>query len=75
LSVWSSLGFSDVARQARGNHHPLLVLLNGGLGWTQLFTKAGTNEGGLWGVLMDLPPSFTVVPETTWRWGNAISAF
>lgn len=53
---------------------PVLVLLNGGLGWTQLFTKAGTNEGGLWGVLMDLPPSFTVVPETTWRWGNAISA-
>jgi hypothetical protein len=28
----------------------------------------------LWGVLMDLPPSFTVIPETTWRWGNAISA-
>lgn len=53
---------------------PLLVLLNGGLGWTQLFTKATTNEGGLWGVLMDPPPSFTVVPETTWRWGNAISA-
>ena len=53
---------------------PLLVLLNGGLGWTQLFSKAGSNEGGLWGVLMDLPPSFTVVPETTWRWGNAISA-
>ena len=53
---------------------PLLVLLNGGLGWTQLFTKAGTHEGGLWGVLMDPPPSFTVVPETTWRWGNAISA-
>jgi hypothetical protein len=53
---------------------PLLVILNGGLGWTQLFSKASTNEGGLWGVLMDLPPSFTVVPETTWRWGNAISA-
>jgi hypothetical protein len=53
---------------------PLLVILNGGLGWTQLFAKAGTNEGGLWGVLMDMPPSFTVVPETTWRWGNAISA-
>ena len=53
---------------------PLLVILNGGLGWTQLFAKAGTNEGGLWGVLMDMPPSFTVVPDTTWRWGNAISA-
>jgi hypothetical protein len=53
---------------------PLLVLLNGGLGWVLLFEKAGTNQGGLFGVLMDLPPSFTVIPETTWRWGNAISA-
>src|ERR1041385_2386932 len=53
---------------------PLIVLLNGGLGWTLLFSKAGTSEGGLFGVLADLPPSFTVIPETTWRWGNAISA-
>ncbi|HEU4870624.1 MAG TPA: hypothetical protein VFT08_07240, partial [Pyrinomonadaceae bacterium] len=53
---------------------PLIVLLNGGMGWTLLFSNAGTNERGLFGVLMDLPPSFTVIPETTWRWGNAISA-
>jgi hypothetical protein len=52
---------------------PLVVLLNGGMGWTLLFEKAGANEGGLFGVLMDLPPSFTVIPETTWRWGNAVS--
>jgi len=52
---------------------PLIVLLNGGLGWLLLFEKAGTHEGGLWGVLMNYP-SFTVIPETTWRWGNAISA-
>jgi hypothetical protein len=52
---------------------PLIVLLNGGMGWTLLFEKAGSNEGGLFGVLMDLPPSFTVIPETTWRWGNAVS--
>ncbi|HKP48082.1 MAG TPA: hypothetical protein VJT50_15885, partial [Pyrinomonadaceae bacterium] len=26
------------------------------------------------GVLDNLPPSFTVIPETTWRWGNAVSA-
>src|SRR5258705_10459577 len=25
------------------------------------------------GVFNDLPPSFTIMPETTWRWGNAIS--
>ena len=53
---------------------PLLVLLNGGMGWVLLFDKAGQNERGLFGVLSDLPPSFTVIPETTWRWGNAISA-
>jgi hypothetical protein len=53
---------------------PLLVLLNGGMGWVLLFDKAGKNEGGLFGVLLDLPASFTVIPETTWRWGNAISA-
>jgi len=53
---------------------PLIVLLNGGMGWVLLFEKAGQNEGGLFGVLWDLPPSFTVIPETTWRWGNAISA-
>src|SRR5215213_10323358 len=52
---------------------PLVVLLNGGMGWTLLFDKAGSNEGGLFGLLMDLPPSFTVIPETTWRWGNAVS--
>jgi hypothetical protein len=53
---------------------PLIVLLNGGFGWYLLFEKAWYGEGGLWGVLTDLPPSFTVIPETTWRWGNAISA-
>ena len=53
---------------------PLLVLLNGGFGFKLLFDKALENRGGLFGVLTDLPPSFTVIPETTWRWGNAISA-
>jgi hypothetical protein len=53
---------------------PLLVLLNGGFGWTLLYDKAKLNERGLFGVLTDLPPSFTVIPETTWRWGNAVSA-
>ena len=53
---------------------PLLVLLNGGFGWVLLLNKAKDNDYGLLGVFRDLPPSFTVIPETTWRWGNAISA-
>ncbi len=52
---------------------PIIVLLNGGLGWKMLFEKAQANEKGLFGVLSDLPPSFTVVPETIWRFGNSIS--
>ena len=53
---------------------PLIVLLNGGFGWYMLFEKAVNGDGGLWGVLTDLPPSFTVIPDSIWRWGNAISA-
>ena len=52
---------------------PLIVLLNGGFGWVLLFDKAVANDKGLLGALLDLQPSFTVIPETTWRWGNAIS--
>jgi hypothetical protein len=53
---------------------PLLVILNGGFGWALLLNFAAKNENGLYGVLTHLPPSFTVIPETTWRWGNAISS-
>ena len=53
---------------------PVLVILNGGFGWVLLFTRANENESGLLGVLANLPPSLTVIPETTWRWGNAVSA-
>ncbi|MGH9956981.1 MAG: hypothetical protein ACREBC_07610, partial [Pyrinomonadaceae bacterium] len=53
---------------------PLLVLLNGGFGWVLLWNQAWQSNKGLWGAVHNLPPSFTVIPETTWRWGNAISA-
>lgn len=52
---------------------PLIVILSGGLGWVLLFDQARTDPGGLWGALMNLAPSFTVIPDTTWRWGNAVS--
>jgi hypothetical protein len=53
---------------------PVLVLLNGGFGWVLLWNQiTQKNENGLIGVLQNLPPSFTIIPETTWRWGNALS--
>jgi hypothetical protein len=53
---------------------PLLVLLNGGLGWVLLWKQENHGEQGLFGMLKNLPPSLTVIPETSWRWGNAVSA-
>ena len=52
---------------------PLLVLLNGGFGWVLLWTEMKQSDTGLFGALKALPPSVTVIPNTTWRWGNAIS--
>ena len=52
---------------------PLLVLLNGGFGWVLLWTEFKQRDTGLLGALQALPPSVTVIPETTWRWGNALS--
>jgi hypothetical protein len=53
---------------------PILVLLNGGFGWILLWEQIKKNDNqGLAAFLQGLPPSFTVIPETTWRWGNAMS--
>ena len=52
---------------------PVLVLLNGGLGWVLLWDQMKEDRAGLLGAFKNLLPSYTVIPETTWRWGNAIS--
>ncbi len=53
---------------------PLLVILSGGLGWIMLWKQIREKGyGELSQILQNLPPSFTVIPETTWRWGNAVS--
>lgn len=51
---------------------PILVLLNGGVGWILLWDQARGSDNAL-GLLQTLMPSYTVIPETTWRWGNALS--
>ncbi len=52
---------------------PMLVMLNGGFGWLLLWTEMKRTDTGLIGALKALPPSVTVIPDTTWRWGNAVS--
>jgi hypothetical protein len=51
---------------------PLLVFLNGGLGFVFLWTSY-SDKKSFRAFLSGLPNSFTILPETTWRWGNAMS--
>jgi hypothetical protein len=52
---------------------PVLVFLNGGFGWILLW-PALQNSNNRAEFVKSLPVSFTIIPETTWRWGNAVSA-
>ena len=52
---------------------PLLVILNGGFGWVMLVDATLAKHAGWTEFLKSLPVSFTIIPETTWRWGNAVS--
>jgi hypothetical protein len=48
--------------------------LTGGLGWVLLWDRVTADHENFIGFLRSLPPSFTVIPETVWRFGNAMSA-
>jgi hypothetical protein len=52
---------------------PVLVFLNGGFGWMLLW-PALQNYNSRAEFVKSLPVSFTIIPETTWRWGNSVSA-
>jgi hypothetical protein len=55
---------------------PLLVILNGGLGWAMLFSDVNKTDGGVFQVLKHIPHSYTILPEVAegWRWGNAVTS-
>lgn len=55
---------------------PLLILLNGGLGWTMLWADVQGIEGGVFQVLRRMSHSYTILPdiEKAWRWGNSITS-
>ena len=42
---------------------PLLVILNGGLGWAMLFSDVNKTDGGVFHVLRNIPHSYTILPE------------
>jgi preprotein translocase subunit Sss1 len=55
---------------------PVLIILNGGLGWAMLFSDVNKTDGGVFHVLRHIPHSYTILPEAAdgWRWGNAVTS-
>jgi hypothetical protein len=55
---------------------PLLILLNGGFGWTMIWGDVSKVQGGVFQVLRQLAHSYTILPEIEkgWRWGNSITS-
>ena len=55
---------------------PLLIILNGGLGWAMLFSDVNKTDGGVFQLLKHIPHSYTILPEVAegWRWGNAVTS-
>jgi hypothetical protein len=59
----------------RGAAHlsPVLVFLSGGLGWWLLFDDARKGDQNIFSVLIEPPHDYTIIPETIYRWGNALT--
>jgi hypothetical protein len=55
---------------------PVLIILNGGLGWAMLFSDVNKTDGGIFQLLRNIPHSYTILPEAAegWRWGNAVTS-
>src|SRR5256714_13725963 len=55
---------------------PVLVILNGGLGWAMLFGDVNKSDAGVFHVLLNIQHSYTILPDVTqgWRWGNAVTS-
>jgi hypothetical protein len=55
---------------------PVLIILNGGLGWWMLFGDVNKSNTGVFHVLMNIQHSYTILPDVTlgWRWGNAVTS-
>src|SRR5258706_5490207 len=55
---------------------PVLIILNGGLGWAMLFSDVNKTDGGGVRGLRHISHSYTILPEVAqgWRWGNAVTS-
>jgi hypothetical protein len=74
VGILAEFAFQITKDRAAALLSTLLVLLNGGLGFVMLLGDVQQTEAGLFGVIMHLAHDYTVIGETTWRWGNSVTS-
>ncbi|HEV8590133.1 MAG TPA: hypothetical protein VGQ72_14775 [Pyrinomonadaceae bacterium] len=76
VGVVHRFGQRLVANRTAAILTPLLILLNGGFGWTMIWGDVSKVQGGVFQVLRQLAHSYTILPEIEkgWRWGNSITS-
>lgn len=52
---------------------PVLLLFSGGLGWLNLFRYDLQSGQGIFSALWNLKHDYTIIPESTYRWGNSLT--
>lgn len=52
---------------------PVLLLFSGGLGWVNLFRYDLQSGQGIFSALWNLKHDYTIIPESTYRWGNSLT--
>jgi hypothetical protein len=76
VGVLHRFGLQFLRNRAAALLVPVLIILNGGLGWWMLFGDVNQSERGVFHVLLHIPHSYTILPDVTqgWRWGNAVTS-
>ena len=67
-------GWELVRDRAAALITPVLVLLSGGLGWLLLLNEWQQGGQSIFDMLMKLPHDYTLIPNTSWRWANALTS-
>jgi hypothetical protein len=52
---------------------PVLIIFSGGLGWCLFFQDAKDSADGIFSLLGNLPHDYTIMPDSIFRWGNALT--
>jgi len=76
VGVLHRFGLKLVRNRTAAILTPVLIILNGGLGWAMLFSDVNKSDVGVFQILKNMQHSYTILPDVGlgWRWGNAVTS-